>query len=72
LATLAAAAGATGFAAAAAAPVGPSRFWPVLPPARQPPAYTSVSGYTTFIVPVLARCGDRLRLPSKFMEEMEV
>jgi hypothetical protein len=30
-----------------------------------------VDGYVTFIVPVLAGCGDRLRLPSKFVEAME-
>jgi hypothetical protein len=38
---------------------------------HQPPAYASINGYTTFIAPVLAGCGDRLRLPSKFVEGME-
>jgi hypothetical protein len=64
LAALAVAAGATGSAVATVASVGPSQFRLVLPPAQQPPAYTSVSWYTTFIVLVLARCGDRLCLPS--------
>jgi hypothetical protein len=43
----------------------------VLPPVIQLPAYSSVDGNITFIVPVLAGCGNRLRLPSKFMEAME-
>jgi hypothetical protein len=40
-------------------------------PALQPPAYASAEGWTTFIVPVLARDEDRLRLPSQFVEAME-
>jgi hypothetical protein len=57
--------------AAAATKAGPSRLLSVLPSVHQPPAYSSVDGYITFIVPVLAECGNRLRLPSKFMEAME-
>jgi hypothetical protein len=38
---------------------------------RITPAYISINRYTTFITPVLAGCGDRLRLPSKFVEGME-
>jgi hypothetical protein len=45
---------------AAAAMVG--TLW--LPPVHQPLAYTSVAGYVSFLVPVLAGSGDRLRLPS--------
>jgi hypothetical protein len=71
LAALGAGAGASRSAAAAVTLAGPSWFQSALPPARQPPAYTSINGYTTFIVLVLAGCGDRLRLPSQFVEEME-
>jgi hypothetical protein len=39
--------------------------------ALQPLVYTSVEGWSTFIVPVLAGAEDRLRLPSQFMEAME-
>jgi hypothetical protein len=56
---------------AAIASAGLSRFCPALPLARQPPTYVSINGYTTVIAPVLAGCGDRLRLPSKFVEGME-
>jgi hypothetical protein len=38
---------------------------------HEPPAYISINGYTTFIAPALAGCGDRLRLPSKFAEGMD-
>jgi hypothetical protein len=38
---------------------------------HQLPAYASADGYITFLIPVLARCEDGLRLPSKFMEAME-
>jgi hypothetical protein len=71
LVVLAVAAGATGSIVATIALVGPSWFRPVLLSTHQPPAYNSVSGYTTFIVSVLAGCGDRFRLPSLFVEEME-
>jgi hypothetical protein len=37
----------------------------------QPPAYISAKGWSTFIVPVLARARERLRLPSQFEEAME-
>jgi hypothetical protein len=40
-------------------------------PALQPPAYALADGWTTFIVPVLVRCEDRLRLPSQFVEAMK-
>jgi hypothetical protein len=40
-------------------------------PALQLPAYASTEGWTTFIVPVLAGCKDRLRLRSQFVEAME-
>jgi hypothetical protein len=53
--------------AAAAATAGPSR-----PPlVLQPRAYSSVEGYVTFLVPVLAGGGVHLRLPAKFVEAME-
>jgi hypothetical protein len=55
----------------AAATASPSWLLSELPPVLQPPAYSSVDGYVTFIIPVLAGCGDRLRLPSKFVEAME-
>jgi hypothetical protein len=42
---------------------GPSRLRPTLP-SLQPPVYTSVEGWSTFIVLVLAGPEDRLRLPS--------
>jgi hypothetical protein len=70
LATAAAAASTTP-STAAAATAGPSRLLSALPLVIQPPAYSSVDGYITFIVLVLAGCGDRLRLPSKFVEAME-
>jgi hypothetical protein len=38
---------------------------------RQPPAYTSVEGWSTFIVLMLAGAKDCLCLPSRFMEMME-
>jgi hypothetical protein len=38
---------------------------------HQPPAYASVDRYVTFLILVLARCKDRLRLPCKFVEAME-
>jgi hypothetical protein len=63
--------GASRSAAAAIALAGPSRFCLALPPARQPLAYISINGYTTFIALVLAGCGDRLRLPSESVEGME-
>jgi hypothetical protein len=39
-------------------------------PVLQPPAYTSVEGWSTFIVPVLAGAKDRLCLSSRFVEAM--
>jgi hypothetical protein len=42
-----------------------------MPLALQPLAYISINGYNTFITPVLAGCGDRLCLPSTFVEGME-
>jgi hypothetical protein len=56
-----------GPSAAFAATIGPS--W--LPPALQLPVYSSVEGYVTFLVLVLAGGRDHLCLPSKFMEAME-
>jgi hypothetical protein len=55
---------------AASPSAGPSRPQLALP-ARQPPAYTSAKGWSTFIVPMLAGAKDCLRLPSRFMEMME-
>jgi hypothetical protein len=49
LATLRAGTGASRSAMAAIALAGPSRFHLALPPARHPPAYISINGYTTFI-----------------------
>jgi hypothetical protein len=40
-------------------------------PALQPPVYTSTEGWSTFIVPVLARAKECLRLPSQFVEAMQ-
>jgi hypothetical protein len=40
-------------------------------PVLQPPAYTSVEGWSTFIVPVLAGAKDLLCLPSQFVETIE-
>jgi hypothetical protein len=40
-------------------------------PALQPPAYTSAEGWSTFIVPMLVRAKDLLRLLSQFVESME-
>jgi hypothetical protein len=39
--------------------------------ALQPPAYISAEGWSTCIVPILARAQDLLRLPSQFVESME-
>jgi hypothetical protein len=55
--------GSAGPHGAASPPAILSRAQPVLP-ALQPPAYISVEGWSTFIVPVLAGARDRLRLPS--------
>jgi hypothetical protein len=44
---------------------------PRLPPKKQPPAYASVNGYITFVVPILAGSKERLPLPFKFVEAME-
>jgi hypothetical protein len=38
---------------------------------KQPPAYASVNGYITFVVPVLAGSKERVPLPFKFVEVME-
>jgi hypothetical protein len=38
---------------------------------KQRPAYTSVNGYTTFLVPVRARSEERLPLPFKVVDTME-
>jgi hypothetical protein len=38
---------------------------------HQPPAYASAEGWTTFLVAVLAKYEDRLRLPSQFVKTME-
>jgi hypothetical protein len=65
-AIMAATAAAGGLAAATATAAGPSRH----PPARQSPTYTSVNGYVTFLVLVLAWSEDRLCLPFKFVEAM--
>jgi hypothetical protein len=40
-------------------------------PVLQPPAYALADGWTTFIVPVLVGCEDRLCLPSQFVEVMK-
>jgi hypothetical protein len=40
-------------------------------PVLQPPAYTLVEGWSTFIISVLAGVKDHLRLPSQFVEAME-
>jgi hypothetical protein len=40
-------------------------------PKKQQPAYTSVNGYTTFLVPLRARSEERLPLPFKFVDTME-
>jgi hypothetical protein len=65
-AIVAATAAAGGSAAATVAVAGPSRY----PPAHQSPTYTSVNGYVTFLVLVLAWSEDRLCLPFKFVEAM--
>jgi hypothetical protein len=56
--------------AAASPPVGPSRPWSKKL-ALQPPAYISAEGWSTCIIPVLARARDHLRLPSQFTDSME-
>jgi hypothetical protein len=40
-------------------------------PVLQPPAYASVEGWSSFIVPMLTGDKDRLRLPSQLVEAME-
>jgi hypothetical protein len=40
-------------------------------PVLQPVAYSSVEGYISFLVPVLAGCGDCICFPAKFVEMME-
>jgi hypothetical protein len=40
-------------------------------PALQPPAYISAEGWSTYIIPALARSRDLLRLPSQFTDSME-
>jgi hypothetical protein len=41
------------------------------PPKNQQPNYTSVNGYTTFLVPLRAGSEERLPLPFKFVDTME-
>jgi hypothetical protein len=41
------------------------------PPKKQQPAYTSVNGYTTFLVPLWAGSEELLPLPFKFVDTME-
>jgi hypothetical protein len=63
-ALVAAATGSIGQGAAASSSVGPLRLRPVLPPVHQPPVYASAEGWTTFLVVVLGKYKDCLRLPS--------
>jgi hypothetical protein len=56
--------------AAASPPDGLSRLRQEKP-ALQPPAYISAEGWSTCIIPVLARARDHLRLPSQFTDSME-
>jgi hypothetical protein len=49
--------------AVASPPLGPSRPW-LEKPALQPPAYVSVQGWSTCIIPALAGSRDLLHLPS--------
>jgi hypothetical protein len=77
LAALAAVATAASTETAAATIGGPSRVaasvarQPRRPPMSQPPVYTLVNGFVTFLVPVLAGSEERLPLPFKFVEAME-
>jgi hypothetical protein len=41
------------------------------PPKKQRPTYTSVNGYTTFLVPLRAKIEERLPLAFKFVDMME-
>jgi hypothetical protein len=77
LAALAAAAAAASSVTAAAAIGGPTGVTAAAaglsrcPPTRQPPAYASVNGFVTFLVPILAGSEERLPLPFKFVEAIE-
>jgi hypothetical protein len=72
LAALAAAASRFAGPSTAASLLAGSSWLRSMMPVLQLPAYILAEGWSTLIVPMLAGAEDRLRLPSQFMEAMEV